>query len=443
MTGAKRIAVVGSGISGLAAAWLLSERHEVTVFEANDYAGGHTHTVDVTLDGQSCGVDTGFLVFNEATYTNLVPMLKMLQVPISRSEMSFSLSLEDPAISWSGTSLDTLFAQRTNLLRPGFLRMLRDIVRFNRHAARQAGSTSFEGSLQAFLDHGHYSAEFRDWYLAPMAAAIWSCPTRTMLAFPFASFARFFHNHGLLQFTGRPPWYTVTGGARRYVDELLSQLRARGSHVRLSSPVHAARRDGNGVFVESGTRERFDALVLGCHSDQALRILGHDADAKERETLEAIPYQANRALLHTDASLLPANRKLWSAWNYSAGRDTPDGRAVSVHYLINRLQPLPFHSPVVVSLNPHREPRAGTVLGEYVYEHPVFLAGSDAAQAKLPAIQGLRNTWFCGAWTRHGFHEDGLTSALKVAGDFGVTVPWSPASGAALAESPPALRLAA
>lgn len=426
----KRIAVIGSGISGLTAAWLLSERHRITLFEANDYAGGHTHTVDVTLDGKTCGVDTGFLVFNEATYRNLVPMLEMLRVPLAKSEMSFSLSLEEPAIAWSGTSLDTVFAQRLNLLRPGFLRMLRDILRFNREAAQAAAGSPHHGSLQGFLESGRYSREFRDWYLVPMAAAIWSCPAQTMLAFPFSAFARFFHNHGLLKLSDRPQWHTVAGGARQYVDLLLAQLRARGGDIRLNTPVHSARRDVDGVTLDSQNSqdghgsEHFDGLVLACHSDQALRLLGADASAAEQAVLGAIPYQNNRALLHTDATLLPANRKLWSAWNYSAGRDTPDGRAVSVHYLINRLQPLPFDRPVIVSLNPHREPRPETVIGEYAYEHPMFVEGSEAAQTRLPMIQGRRHTWFCGAWTRYGFHEDGLASALAVARDFGIHAPW-------------------
>jgi len=392
-------------------------------------------------------VDTGFLVFNEATYANLVPMLNMLGVPVAKSEMSFSLSLDDPAIAWSGTSLDTLFAQRRNLLRPGFLRMLRDIIRFNREAAHAAGSlpgnAGATGSLQDFLEHGRYSIEFRDWYLAPMAAAIWSCPTRTMLSFPFAAFARFFHNHGLLKLTDRPQWHTIAGGARQYVEVLLSQLRGRGARVRLNSPVRSARREANGVTIETQSMEHFDALVLACHSDQALRILGTDVTTAEHSVLGAIPYQRNRALLHTDATLLPANRKLWSAWNYSAGRDTPEGRSVSVHYLINRLQPLPFTQPVIVSLNPHREPRTETILGEYAYDHPMFIAGSDAAQIQLPSIQGQRHTWFCGAWTRYGFHEDGLASALAVAHDFGIEPPWRSGIGNAAGDANAVLREAA
>ncbi len=428
-----RIAVIGSGISGLAAAWLLGRDHTITLFESGTYLGGHTHTVDVTLEGVTHGVDTGFLVFNRATYPNLVPLLETLGVPVAPSEMTFSVALQAPAIEWSGTSLGSLFAQRSNLLRPGFLRMLRDVFRFNREAGawtlQENGAPAI--SVGDFLSVGGYSMEFRDWYLMPMAAAIWSCPTKVMLEYPFASFARFFRNHGLLQVTDRPQWYTVAGGARQYVTKLAGSL----PDVRLNTPVVAARRDATGVdvaFRAAGLaqNERFDGVVFACHSDQALRILGDDARPIEKATLGAIPYQRNRAVLHTDASLLPANRRVWSAWNYAAGRDSPVGRPVSVHYLINRLQPLPFRQPVIVSLNPFREPRTATILGEYDYEHPVFAAGAEAAQARLPAIQGGNRTWFCGAWTRYGFHEDGLASALSVARSFGIEAPWAPQPGA-------------
>jgi len=426
-----RIAVVGSGISGLAAAWLLTERHTVTLFEAAAAAGGHSNTVEVTIDGVSHGVDTGFLVFNEKTYPNLVALFRHLGVASVPSEMSFSLALEAPRLEWSGTSLDTLFAQRRNLLRPAFLRMLRDVLRFNREAAGATDEAPAE-SLGGFLSRRDYSAQFRDWYLLPMAAAIWSCPTRTMLEYPYTSFARFFRNHGLLELTDRPRWLTVAGGARQYVERLLARLH----DVRLATRVQRARRDARGVtldFVHQAPglprgSERFDALLLACHSDQALQILGAQASAAERRLLGAIPYQANRAVLHTDAALLPRNRRLWSAWNYDASADGPDGRAVSVHYLINKLQPLPFDLPVVVSLNPHRAPAPRTVIAAFDYAHPVFDARSSDAQAGLAEIQGANRTWFCGAWTRYGFHEDGLRSGLAVANALGVTAPWQAAS---------------
>jgi uncharacterized protein len=399
-----RIAVVGSGISGLAAARLLSRGHAVTLFEASPRLGGHANTLDIVLDGIAHPVDTGFLVYNRATYPNLVRLFAELGVPAAPSEMSFSVSLDSPAIEWAGTSLGTLFAQPANLLRPGFIRMLRDVLRFNREAPLAAGAPT----LGAFLASGGYCAEFRDWYLLPMAAAIWSCPTRAMLDYPFAAFARFFRNHGLLQLADRPQWYTVPGGSRRYVEAIARTL----ADVRISTPVRTLQREAGGVRVNG---ERFDAVVLACHSDQALRLLGAGATHAERAVLGAIAYQRNRALLHTDASLLPRRRRVWSAWNYSAGGDTPEGRPVAVHYLLNKLQPLPFARPVIVSLNPHREPADESVIAEIDYEHPVFGAGADAAQARLASIQGTRRTWFCGAWTRYGFHEDGLASAIAVA----------------------------
>ncbi|NBQ89715.1 MAG: NAD/FAD-binding protein, partial [Betaproteobacteria bacterium] len=350
---------------------------------------------------------------------------------------TFSLALESPAIEWSGSNLDTLFAQRRNLLRPSFLRMLRDVLRFNREAAQFAtehavASPEAPLSLGQFLSQGRYSDEFRDWYLGPMAAAIWSCPTRAMLEFPFASFAQFFRNHGLLQISDRPQWFTVPGGARQYVERLIAALQARGGQLRLNTPVRAVSRDLQGSAKDTTTpntqgairlrcdhgAEHFDALVLACHSDQSLALLGEQASTGERAVLSGIPYQANRALLHTDSSLLPARQKLWSAWNYSAGRDGPDGRPVAVHYLLNKLQPLPFTQPLLVSLNPHREPHPDSVLGEYDYAHPVFGANAAQAQALLPGLQGQHQTWFCGAWTRYGFHEDGLRSAVAVARDF-------------------------
>jgi predicted NAD/FAD-binding protein len=403
-----RLAIVGSGISGLAAARLLSGTHAVTLFEAQPRLGGHACTLDVTLDGVTHPVDTGFLVYNRATYPNLVRLFAELGVPAAPSDMSFSVSLADPALEWAGTSLDTLFAQRTNLLRPGFLRMVRDVLRFNREAAAPGGAAT----LGEFLAAGRYSGEFRDWYLLPMAAAIWSCPTRAMLDYPFASFARFFRNHGLLQLADRPQWYTVPGGSRLYVEAIARDLR----DVRLATPVRSLERQDAFVRVNG---ERFDAVVLACHSDQALRLLRDSVTAGERAVLGAIPYQKNRAVLHADATLLPRRRRVWSAWNYSAGADGPDGRPVSVHYLLNKLQPLPFTSPVVVSLNPHRAPAPETVLAEIDYEHPMFGAGADAAQSRLPEIQGTRRTWYCGAWTRHGFHEDGLASAIAVADALG------------------------
>ena len=420
--GQQRVAVVGSGIAGLSTAWLLSRSHAVTLFEAGDYFGGHTHTVEVALDGHRFGVDTGFLVFNRKTYPNLCAMFALLGVPVAESEMSFSVSLSAPDLEWAGTDLNTLFAQPRNLVRPAMWRMISDILRFNHAATQMAVSGDApELPLGAWLAAQHYGSAFRDWYLLPMAAAIWSCPTATMLAYPVHTFARFCHNHGLLQVSDRPRWMTVRGGGREYVRRIIALL----PDARLKCAVTGVRRDADGVWLNSiQGSERFDALVLACHSDQALAILGDDATAAERSVLAAVPYQPNRAVLHTDVTLLPRRRKVWSAWNYLAGGETAGNRPVSVSYLLNRLQPLPTDTPVVVSLNPFREPAPGTLIRSFDYAHPVFDQGAIDAQARLPALQGVRHTWFAGAWTGYGFHEDGLKSALAVVEGLGGRVPW-------------------
>ncbi|MET0982825.1 MAG: FAD-dependent oxidoreductase [Telluria sp.] len=413
---------MGAGISGLACAYrLVQAGAEVTLFESGDYFGGHSNTVDVTLEGQTFGVDTGFLVFNERTYPHLIALFAELNVDTAASDMSFSVKLPRSAaagagtLEWAGSNLDTVFAQRRNLLSPRFLRMVREILRFNAEATAlaQGGAAMPAQSLGEFLDQRAYSAQFRNWYLLPMAACIWSCPSDQMLAFPVATFVRFCHNHGLLQVNDRPQWRTVRGGSRRYVDKLLAGIPSR----RLQTPVLAVSRTrlvgACSVRVETAAgAERFDQVVLACHSDQALALLD-DARADERALLGAIAYQPNRAVLHTDASCLPDSRRAWSAWNYqSTAAATPE---VCVHYLINKLQPLPCKTPVIVSLNPIDAPDPASVLAQFDYAHPVFDAAAVAAQGQLAALQGMHNTWFAGAWTGYGFHEDGLKSGLAVA----------------------------
>ena len=423
------IAVIGGGIAGLSAAWLLSSRYRVTLYEANDYLGGHTNTVDVALGGVSAAVDTGFLVFNDRTYPNLVALFDHLGMPVADSDMSFSVRVDEERLEWAGSNLATVFAQKRNLIKPEFWRMLKDILRFNREitVALADGSAS-DATLGEFLQARGYGRAFRDWYLLPMSGAIWSCPTRQMLAYPAQTFFRFCHNHGLLQLSDRPRWKTVAGGARQYVRALAARI----GEVRIATPVAAVRREGQSVCVvePDGSRRHFAQVVLACHGDQSLALLD-DADEHERRVLGAVRYQPNRAVLHTDESLLPRARDAWAAWNYVAGSTGPDGRPVSVSYLINRLQPLPFATPVIVTLNPTHEPREDRVIGRYRYAHPVFDQGSIAAQAVLSGIQGRRRSWFCGAWTGYGFHEDGLKSGLRVANSLGVYAPWQQAAVAA------------
>ncbi len=418
----QRIAIVGSGIAGLGAAWLLREQHDVVLFEAAERLGGHTNTVDVTLDGVTHGVDTGFLVFNRRTYPNLCALFAALEVPVTNSDMSFAVSVQEPDIEWAGSNLATVFAQKRNLARPAFWRMLQDIVRFNRETTREAREHALPAiSLGDYLDRNRYGVEFRDWYLVPMAAAIWSCPPRTMLEYPVATFLQFCHNHGLLQVSDRPQWMTVNGGAREYVRRIAAQL----PDVRLGCPVAGVRREAGKVeLLTAGGAEVFDQVIFACHSDQTLAILGGAATPLERAVLGAVRYQPNRALLHTDPALLPRRRATWSAWNYAASAGASADRSVAVSYLINHLQPLPWKTPVVVSLNPFREPAPEHLIAEIDYAHPVFDAAAVAAQAHLPTLQGRNHTWFCGAWTGYGFHEDGLKSAVDVCSVLGAVAPW-------------------
>jgi uncharacterized protein len=423
-----RLAVVGGGIAGLSAAWLLSREHRVTLFEAAEYAGGHTHTVDVDVDGCRFPVDTGFLVFNERTYPNLCALFDHLGVASVESEMSFSVRIDEDRLEWAGSSLATVFAQKRNLVKPEFWGMLKDILRFNREGTRcVTEGKPAQGSIAEFLAAGGYGRAFRDWYLLPMSAAIWSCPTASMLEYPADTFLRFCHNHGLLQVNDRPRWRTVAGGGREYVKRLVEGI----SDIRIGTPVRRVTREDNAAFIETAAGEDvFDGVVMACHSDQSLRLLA-DADSVERGTLGDVRYQDNEAWLHTDASLLPRVREAWSAWNYLAGGAKAAGRPVSVSYLINRLQPLPCQTPVMVTLNPLREPAPGTVLRRITYAHPIFDGAAIAAQRRLPGLQGRRRTWFCGAWTRYGFHEDGLLSAITVANALGVQAPWQPRAVAA------------
>ncbi|MFZ6744863.1 NAD(P)/FAD-dependent oxidoreductase [Undibacterium sp. JH2W] len=414
-----KIAVIGSGISGLSCAYELSKAgYEISLFEANNYFGGHTHTVDVSLEGQTYGVDTGFLVFNHKTYPHLVRLLQELDIATVATDMSFSVKIpRDKAsgrmLEWAGANLDTVFAQRRNILNPAFLRMLRDILRFNKQTTALATTREhkdFQQPLGDFLAQHAYSKEFRQWYLLPMAACIWSCPTETMLAFPLSSFVNFCHNHGLLQVNDRPQWQTVKGGARQYVEKILPLI----AHQHLQTPVLSVREKAPGaiaVQTKHGT-QIFDHVVIASHSDQSLKLLA-DADLAERQILSSVKYQANRAVLHTDASVLPQNKKAWSAWNYQS--ESGSEPRVCVHYLINQLQPLPFQTPVIVTLNPVEEPAAASIINSFDYSHPVFDATAIRAQSQLGNIQGRRNIWFAGAWTGYGFHEDGLKSGLRVA----------------------------
>ena len=419
----KRIAVIGSGISGLSAAYHLRNQADVTLFEAGSYFGGHTHTVDVTLPSPqgmvTHGVDTGFLVFNERTYPGLIGLFAELQVQTSTSDMSFSVQTPrasgQRAMEWSGSNLNTVFAQRSNLLSPTFLGMLRDVLRFNTLANALADRGQDHALMQPlgeFLETHKFGSAFRHWYLLPMLGCIWSCPTDQMLQFPVATMVRFCHNHGLIQVVNRPQWFTVTGGAKHYVEKLLQHI----PHTHLQTRVERIERNDIGVhvFTASGS-EDFDGVVLACHADQALSLLAQPSP-QEQALLGAIRYHPNKAVLHTDTSVLPKKKLAWAAWNYERATDLGlESSRVCLHYWINRLQPLPFSQDVVVSLNPVRAIDPSKVLGEYDYAHPVFDLGAIKAQSQLPRLQGQQNTWYAGAWMGYGFHEDGFKAGRDAA----------------------------
>ena len=420
-----KVAVIGSGISGLAAAHRLRGHARVTLFEAGSYFGGHTHTVDVSLPDRhghtvTHGVDTGFLVLNERTYPGLIALLAELQVPTAPSDMSFSVQVPGAgvlgarALEWSGSNLATVFAQRRNLLRPRFWGMLSELLRFNRLCTDLAESGQEQALVQPlgdFLDQHGFGPAFRHWYFLPMLGCIWSCPTDQMLRFPVATMVRFCHNHGLIQVQNRPQWHTVAGGARQYVHAILQGLDAR-----LATPVTHIERTMAGVSVlAAGVTEPFDAVVLAVHSDQALRLLAQPS-AAERRVLGAIRYQPNRAVLHTDTRVMPRRRAAWAAWNYERAADgAQESARVCLHYWLNRLQPLPFAQPVLVSLNPVSPIDPAKILGEFDYDHPVFDLSAWSAQKQVAELQGVQRTWFAGAWTGYGFHEDGLQSGYRAA----------------------------
>ncbi|WP_109478865.1 FAD-dependent oxidoreductase [Paraburkholderia sp. C35] len=422
MPAGSRVAVIGAGIAGMASAYLLARRHRVTLYEAAPRVGGHTNTVDVELDGLSHPVDTGFLVFNDRTYPNLIALFDELGVASYESAMTFSVSLDQGRLEWAGTSLNTVFAQRRNVMSPSFLSMLRDILRFNSAAEMHLEAASASGcSVGELLTAGQYGDPFRQHYLLPMAAAIWSCGTSDVLRFPAATFLRFCLNHALLQVNRRPCWRTVAGGAREYVRRIVATL----DDVRTNARVLAVRRESDGVQIVSGSGcERYDAVIFATHAPDTLRLLD-DASPHERDVLGAVRYQPNVAWLHTDIGLLPRRERIWSAWNYVSPLGVDSMRPVCVSYLINRLQPLPFRRPVIVTLNPPRPPAPGTALQRFDYDHPLLDGPAVAAQSRLASLQGAQRSWFAGAWTGYGFHEDGLKSALRVARDFGVEPAWS------------------
>ena len=402
-----RVAVVGSGVSGLVAAHLLHPAHEVTVFEAGPWIGGHVHTVEV--DGVA--VDTGFIVFNDLTYPNFRALLDRLGVETQPSTMSFSVRCDRTGLEWNGADLNRLFVQRRNLFRPSFHRMIRDVLRFNREAPGVLANGEADLELGAYVERHGYSRPFLDHYLVPMGSAIWSMPPARLLRFPAGFFVRFFANHGMLSVDDRPTWRVVRGGSRAYVERLVAPFRDR---IRTETPVRRVRRFEDRVELEPGGA--FDHVVFACHSDQALRVLA-DPSPAEREILGALPYQPNDVVLHTDASLLPRRRRAWAAWNYHVGTD-PEAPA-AVTYDMNILQSLQAEETWCITLNRAGAIDPARVRGRWTYHHPVYSAGGVRAQARHGEISGAARTHYCGAYWGYGFHEDGVNSALRVAAAFG------------------------
>jgi len=405
-----KIAVIGSGISGLTAAWRLHQRHDVTVFEANGYVGGHTNTIRFELDGREWAVDTGFIVYNERNYPNFAAMLDRLGVETQPTDMSFSVRCDHSGVEYNGTSINKLFAQRSNLLRPGFLRMVRDILRFHKEGPALSDAPDDLTSVADFVERGGYSREFAERYLTPLGASLWSCPADAFQKFPIRFVVEFLSNHGMMQVEGRPQWRVIRGGSYRYVEKLIAPFRDR---IRLNTPVRSVERRADSVRIvdASGAEGRFDHVVFACHSNQALRML-QDPTTVEIELLSAFPYQPNEAVLHTDPSALPRKRLAWASWNYHIRRDNPE--KVAVTYNMNHLQGLPWDHVFNVTLNDDEGIAPERIIRRIQYEHPLYTASRAKAWARHGEIIGSNRTSYCGAYWGYGFHEDGVRSALAV-----------------------------
>lgn len=410
-----KIAIIGSGISGLTSAYLLNRSHEITLFEASDWIGGHTHTVQVTVNGQRHAVDTGFIVFNDWTYPHFIRLLGELGVRFKPTEMSFSVRDPDSGLEYNGNTLNSLFSQRSNLLSPGFWGMLRDILRFNREAQRDLAEQRIaeHTTLGDYLRSNGYGKRFTEHYIVPMGAAIWSMSLDDMLNFPLQLFVRFFKNHGLLSVSNRPQWQVIEGGSSAYIAPLAASFSER---IRLNCPVHRVERDEHGVTVHSKAGiERYDKVIFACHSDQALQLLAKPSSA-EQSILGALPYAENDVVLHTDNRLLPDRKLTWASWNFRLGAR---GQQAAVTYNMNILQGLQSDATLCVSLNQRAQIDPLKVLAQYTYAHPQYSLAAVAAQARWEELDGAQHTWYCGAYWANGFHEDGVVSALRVARSLG------------------------
>lgn len=416
-----KTAIIGSGISGLGVAYLLNEAsHDVTIYEKNKYIGGHTRTVEIDINNKKIPVDTGFIVFNKKNYPLLSGIFEHLYVKIEKSNMSFGVSINNGWLEYGTQELSNIIAQKKNFLRPQFWRMLWDINKFNKHAIKYIDS---DISLGECLDELNVGRWFKNYYLLAMGGAIWSTPVDGMLDFPASTFIRFFDNHGLLTVNDQPQWYTVKGGSKEYIKKLTDGFK---NKILLNCGVEKiTRKDGIIEIIDSsGETKEFEQVIFACHSDQALKILGDEANNREKNIIGTFQYQPNTMILHNDSSFMPKNKKCWSSWVYLSDEKQDKTDNVSLTYWMNNLQPLDTEEPILVTLNPSRRPDEGKIFDEYIFDHPVFNEKAIESQYRISEIQGKNNTWFCGAYQRYGFHEDGLLSAVKVAENLGAEIPW-------------------
>lgn len=417
----KKIAIIGTGISGLGAASILHARHDIIVYEKNDYIGGHSRTIEVKTKEGMVPVDTGFIVFNKRNYPFLTRLFDHLKVPIIESDMSFGASIDDGWLEYGTQKLSHIFAQKRNLLRPAFWRMLTDIIKFNQTAGAYL-SKEVDFTLGECLDELKMQAWFRQYFLLAMGSAIWSMPLTEMLKFPVSTFVRFFENHGLLTIKDHPQWYTVQGGSREYVQRLTQSFKDR---IYLNRGVKKVWRDGRGVIVEDahGQKTSYDEVVFACHADQALEMIA-DSSTNEKKILSAFHYQSNRAVVHSDISFMPKRKQAWASWVYLSETKNDQNSCVSLSYWMNKLQSLQTEQPLIVTLNPSREPNPKLIYDDYLFEHPVFDTRAIRHQSLIDGLQGNNHLWFCGAYQRYGFHEDGLHSAVKIARQMGCEPSW-------------------
>ena len=416
-----KIAIIGTGISGLGAAHILSQKHDITLYEKNDYVGGHSRTVDIKTPDANLCVDTGFIVFNERNYPHLLALFSDLGVPVTKSNMSFGVSINEGWLEYSTSSLMKCFAQKRNTVRPDFLRMLADIVKFHKMAITHQTASS-DVSLGDWLEQLNLGPWFRDYFLLPMGGAIWSMPVEKMLSYPASTFIRFFENHGLLGVNDAPQWYTVIGGSRNYVDQISKNFRSR---IKLNCAVKQVIRQNDRVDIidEQNETTSYDQVVFACHSDQALALLCSPT-TEEQQILGSINYQQNVVVLHTDSRYMPKRKSAWSSWVYLSNHKNDKSESMSVSYWMNNLQPLETNTPIIVTLNPSEMPRHDLIYDQTILDHPLFNSAAIKAQSSLDLIQGKDRIWYCGAWQGYGFHEDGLSSAVQMTGKMGVLPSW-------------------